>query len=97
MASAEFSTYSEQSPYLLRWDLSEGSDIGIFGGLQRGRATVSISPQPVLSLVDFVLWYRNFVPSEETLFLHQSSSERVLKLDPDLTREAILYFTGLRK
>ncbi|GEM_PF-4715607 len=62
-----------------------------WGGLQRGGQFISVEPVSGYTLVEFVLWHRQFVAKQTDLFLTWDS----LAIKTDTTPAEISAFTGL--
>jgi len=60
--------------YLLEWDLGNFPDyILLTGHIQDDLQTLVLNPGPKQIFIDFVLWYRAYIASNQRLFLYHSS------------------------
>jgi hypothetical protein len=81
----------------LKWELPPESHeySGLWGVLQRNGQYVEFGTGPDRSFVDFILWHRSFVPPQYPLYLFNWSSWDSLLLNPDVTEDEIVQFTGI--
>jgi hypothetical protein len=64
------------------------------GWLLSDRKSVSITNGPKSSLIEFVLWYRQFIVPSVRLFLMTESSEETLELTTEISANDIEDFVG---
>ncbi len=83
--------------YELEWRLppENNSFAGLWGGLRKDMRTVEFDTGPKRSFIDFILWYRSYISSQQVLYLFNSSDLKSLELKTEVTEEDIVKFTGI--
>ena len=80
------------------WRLLPESAPASFGYLGGDRQTITLDLAPEEAFERFILWYREFVPSNIPLHLFSSSDALVtLQITSSTTEEQIVDFAGLRR
>ena len=87
--NAEFSSTPKGG---LTWNIREENSAGFFGSVQHNLQIVSFNPGNWRTILDFIIWYREFVPPIYKLFLFNSTSSNSLELTPNTTRETVSRF-----
>jgi hypothetical protein len=64
--------------------------------LQADQQTIAFKPSPRKILIEFVLWYRAFVPASYPLYLFDDSSPNVLVLSKNTSGHEIIHQVGFR-
>ncbi len=88
----------EETTWWLMWLLSNKSDPegnSMRVSLHDDHQVIALSTGPKHILLEFVLWYRGFVPAKYPLYLNHSSSFERLLLTGSTTEEDIIAFTGI--
>jgi len=77
--AAEIREASADSPIAFDWNLLPTDTIrGLTGSLHSDLETLTIHSGVQHDLIPFIVWYRRFIPGENTLYLfHHSAFERV--------------------
>ena len=87
----------ENKNYSMEWILppSRPGFAGLQGRLSVSRQIVVIGTGPKESFLDFILWYRSFVSSEDDLYLFGSGYEDALHLKPNTTEQDVVDYSGI--
>jgi len=62
----------KNSTYLLRWNLNSIDKLGVDGGIQGDRITVSFS-NGYWNTNDYILWHRRYIPENVPLYLFEEN------------------------
>lgn len=75
--------------YVLQWELNTQESLGISGGLQSDRQTVSFGSNPKENAIEFILWHRSLVPSSQYLLLFDDNMDIKCELKSDISLEKL--------
>jgi len=85
-----------QTHFLLEWEMRNFPGYIVFDGhIQNDLQTLVLNPGPKQIFVDFVLWYRAYIASNQRLFLYHSSSSDYIEITPQTNEADIVAFTHL--
>lgn len=73
----------------LSWHISEKNSAGFYGRLQGNQQVVSFVPGAWEVMYDFIIWYRQLIPSQYQLYFFASSTWDSLELDSHTTKDDI--------
>jgi len=79
--------YPDSLTYVIQWELNTDETLGVFGGLQSDKQTVSFGSNPKENAIEFILWYRSFIPSSQYLLLFDDNMDLKYELKPDVGLE----------
>ena len=71
--------------YEYNWELNQHDRLGLLGGLQSNRLVVSFNSNPHEDVIEFILWHRDFVPTDIPLFLFNTNLGLLYELRPKVT------------
>jgi hypothetical protein len=84
-----------QTHFLLEWDIGNFPGyILLTGHIQSDLQTLVLSPGPKQIFVDFILWYRAYITSNQRLFLYHSSfGSHYVEITPQTPEVDMALFT----
>jgi hypothetical protein len=89
--------FEQSDPIALSWILpsDRASFSGMRGHLYPNLQGVSFSGTYKDLFVNFILWYRAYIPASYRLYYFNSSEEQSTEIKPDATEDDIIKITGI--
>lgn len=81
----------------LKWNIPLDESAGFFGALQSNKQVITFGPGDWIFFREFVMWYRNQVPDNYTLYLFNSSSTDNLPITTSTVIEDVNDFVDRSK
>ncbi|MCL4249849.1 MAG: hypothetical protein KJ065_17010 [Anaerolineae bacterium] len=76
--------------YVLEWELNEEHSLGLLGGLQSDRRTVSFGINYFDNALDYILWHREYVPNDVVLYLFDANLDLIHRLTTETSRDELI-------